>query len=274
MTTKTPANFVDIEEFDESTNILLYGDSGVGKTVWLRDCDLIIATEPKTISAKRFGSKAKVAKCYDWPTLVETLNWVDQNQDAYQLIGIDSLTKMHRIALKWKMAEVYKANPAKRDIDLPDRPEHQWVQNTIKRYVEMILEFPANVVFTAGVMATENVEGDERLIPSIHGLKGDLSRQLCHMMSCVGYMEVKDLKIRGSENIKKVRRIHWQPYQDGTYFGNDVYNALGAHTDDLSLSDVIAIINSSGEQPRTNGRRAATKPAARRARTTTRRRAS
>ena len=274
MTTKTPDNFVDIEEFDESTNILLYGDSGVGKTVWLRDCDLIIATEPKTISAKRFGSKAKVAKCYDWPTLIESLNWVDQNPGLYPIIGVDSLTRMHRIAFKWKMAEVHRANPAKRDIDLPDRPEHLWVQNTLKRYVEMILEFPSDVVFTAGVMATENLEGDQRLIPAVHGQQGDLSRQICHMMSCVGYMEVKDLKVRGSDATRKVRRIHWQPYQDGTYFGNDLYNVLGEHTDDKSLVDVLSMINSSGEQPRANGRRAATKPAARRARTTTRRRAS
>jgi len=57
-----PANIIDIQEEDEYVNILIYGDSGIGKTVFCGSDEGVLFVAPEdngTLSAKRFGSTAK-----------------------------------------------------------------------------------------------------------------------------------------------------------------------------------------------------------------------
>lgn len=237
-----PSNFMSLDDFEEPNNVIVFSEPGVGKTVWGKDADLLVRMDPGTESAKKAGGTARVANCLDWPTLIDTMNYIADHPTDYPIVFYDSLTRMHRLAMKWKMEQVSKANPAKRDIDLPDKPEYQWVQNVIKRYVEKLCDLPNAAVFSAITMPTETPGGTEQLLPQIHGQSGDLSRYLCSLMTAVGFMEVKELKVRGSDAKKPVRRIHWQPYDEGLYYGKDRTGALGEHTDNVDIRGIIQLM--------------------------------
>ena len=70
---KLPIAIRELSDFNESINLLVYGDSGVGKTVLCGGAPsaLFLSTETGTISAKRQGSKAKVWRMVNWKTLEE-----------------------------------------------------------------------------------------------------------------------------------------------------------------------------------------------------------
>jgi hypothetical protein len=266
MATKPP-QLVTMQDFDDHTNIMIYSDSGVGKTVWCKDVDLIIAAEDGTVSAKRAGSTADVWRCTEWADIEAAYYYLEKEQPDYKVIALDSSTMVQRLAFKWYMEKTEKENPH-RDQDLPGQQEHQKTQNIIKRFHELFCKLPYTTIFTAQTMVTENMQGDERIVPYVHGQKGDLSRYICGLMSAVGYMEIKELSKRDSDEKVEVRRIHWQPYMSGTYFGKDRYDALGKYTDNKTLPQILQMINASGAEgsrPRRTTRTAA-RPAARRTR--------
>jgi hypothetical protein len=263
MPVRRPPEIVELSDFDESINALVYGRFGVGKTVLAGSAGLIVSAEKGAKSAKRQGSKASIWRVGNWEEFEHAYNWLRDNPDhGYSWVAVDSLTRLDRYAeLHW-MGGVVKGNPD-RDIDLRDRRDYQKVQNMMKRYVEYLCELPCNVLFTAQVMRTEDEEGNTRLLPLIQGQQGGTAEYLCGLMDCVGYMEVKSLLGRQTGKKVKVRRIHWDA--DEEHYTKDQYHALGPHTDNTTLPKIEALINGSEpnkEQPvRATTRRRATRKA-------------
>lgn len=76
-----PPQIVDLNEYTETINMLVYGDPGTGKTVLAgSDRTLIIACEPGTLSAARFGGAENGAQV--WPATTqkdidEALKWLE-----------------------------------------------------------------------------------------------------------------------------------------------------------------------------------------------------
>lgn len=248
MATRRPPQLMKVTEYQARPNFMIYADPGAGKTVWCGDADLIIASEAGLESAKAAGSAADMWVVNGWEDIEAAYDYLSKEKPTYKVIALDGSTAAQRLAHKWWMEKVEKDN-THRDQDLPGMQEHQKIQNIIKRYHELYCALPYVTVFTAQVMTTENNAGDERLLPYIHGQKGDLSRYICGLMSNVGYMEVRELQVRNSDTTKEVRRIHWQPYQDGTYIAKDRFAALGKFTTDKSLPEVLAMIQAGDKAP-------------------------
>jgi hypothetical protein len=151
-----PASIISLEEFDESINLLVYGDSGVGKTVLggsggtLRT--LIIATDRGTISAKRQGSTAEVWEVEDWEDVEKAERWLKGGgSELYDWVIMDSLEKMQQYLLAHILQLVVEDN-ATRDIDIPSQGDHQKWQLMFKRFVRKFCDLPVNVMFTATTM--------------------------------------------------------------------------------------------------------------------------
>lgn len=259
----TPPQLVKMRNLVPSINVMVYGEVGTGKTPWIKDCDFIIATETEgLISAQRAGSTADVWECHEWSDVIAAVKYLKDEKPDYKLCGLDSSTRAARLSMKAAMDAAYARSPEKRNIDLPDKGEHQLVQNQMKRlHEDLVLHTPYDFVFTALPMQTENMQGDTKILPSIPGQQGDLSRGICAHMTCVGYMEARN-RTKG-EGV--FQRIHWQPYQDGTYLGRSRLGVLGAKTDNVSLLEIMDRLKEFKDPSATGTRRSTT------ATTTTRR---
>lgn len=255
---------VPIEDFNESTNILVYGFVGSGKTVLGGTAPnaVFVGCEPGVISAKRAGSTATVVRIQNDK---DAWTWLEDAQSGKYAHRdwaiIDTVTTLQSKFMRGALDEMVARKP-ERDKDLPDRPEHQLSQNRLRRWVEQAVDLPMNCLFLAHAMRVEDLDGGGMFLPSIQGGadKGFVvANYVMALMNAVGYMGVRTIKKRGADP-REVRRILWQPYHDAdkdiVYQAKDHFNAFGKYTDDKTMPELIAMIDSTGKTPRRRTRNA------------------
>lgn len=258
---------VELEEFTESINILVYGDSGVGKTVLAGTAPraLILRAEDGALSAKRFGSTAKVWPIKTWADFEAAYNWIENNPGEFDWIVIDSITKVQELCIKGILQKAVADNP-RRDIDIPAIQDHYKWQLMIKRYVVMFNDLPVNILWTALAMHKEDQEGEDLVLPLITGKGYDISASICAEMNVVAYMEVKEVKQRnkaGDANVVLRRQIVTRTTPP--YFAKDRYNVLGDDRGVMvepTMPAIIKLINQPASSTPAPPRKTAAKKAA------------
>lgn len=241
------AGMFDLDGASEFWNILIHGDSGCGKTSLAGTVpgrQLFLAGEPGYISAARLGAKAKARLIPDTATALAAINWLeDGHVNDFDFITIDGIGTMQNKFLLGYAAEAFDANPAKRaHRNLPDKPDYFNAQNFVKSWVARLVDLPVNTLFTAHSMRPEGDEGETLVYPAIQGKGYEVSNYVSGMMHAVGYMS-----IRVNTNGDQVRRVLWRHYYDKNletrYFAKDQSNMLPLFTDDLSMKEIIDIMN-------------------------------
>lgn len=231
-------------------NIGVYGDSGVGKTVFAgsHPKSLILAADTGAISAARMNSKADVWPCPDWEEFEEAQKWVRAGgYSRYDWIIPDGLTMLRERNMRWVLDKEHKRNPG-RDLFIPAQPDHQATQNMMKYTVQVFCDLPVNVLFTALPMPIETKEGEDRVLMAVHGQKGDTAHYIQGLLDAVGYMHVTRKRLKGDDEDEPtgrvVRRIQWTPW--GPYTAKDRFGVLAPYTDDATLPEIERMIKESG----------------------------
>lgn len=238
---------IELDDFTESINMLVYGDSGVGKTVFAGTAPraLILRAEDGAISAKRFGSKAKVWPIKTWEDFETAYTWLEDNPKEFEWVVIDSITKLQELCIRGILNKAVADNP-RRDPDIPALQDHYKWQLLMKRYVVMFNDLPINVLWTALAMHKEDPEGEDLVLPLITGKGYDISAAICAEMGVVAFMDVADVKVkRTSGTVESVRRRRLLVQSTPPYFAKDRYTVLGddkGYMMDPTMPKVIAAI--------------------------------
>jgi hypothetical protein len=174
---------------------------------------------------------------------------------------IDTVTMLQNKMMRAALDTMVSKRPD-RDRDLPDKGEHQKVQNELKRWVEQVVDLPMNTLFLAHAMQVEDQEGGGLFLPSIQGGadKGFIvANYVMALMNSIGYMSVRSVKNRQTKEVREVRRILWQPKHDPDkdvlYMAKDHFNALGRYTDDKSMPEILEMIDGPQQLQRPTRRR-------------------
>lgn len=267
-TEKTPIKLSDFEaglfELDgaaEFKNLLIHGDSGAGKTVLAGTVpgrSMFLAGEPGYISASRLGAKGLARLVPDTATADAAIRWLeDGNFAKFDWVVVDGISTMQKKFLLGYAAEAFDANPAKRaHRNLPDKPDYFNSQNFMMSWVARLVDLPCNVLITAHSMRPDGEDGETLVYPGIQGKGTEVSNYVSGLMHTVGYMS-----IRVNDEGQEVRRVLWQhtydKRTDTRYFAKDQFNRLPRYTDNLTMPQIINILDSEPESPKT---RSAAKP--------------
>lgn len=237
----------DLEGSAEFVNMLVYGDSGCGKTVLAGTAPgrkLMLAGEPGYISAARQGAQSKVRLIPDTATAIAAVNWLETgNCNKFDWIVVEGLGTMQIKFLLGYAAEAFDANPAKRaHRNLPDKPDYFNAQNFMKGWVARLIDLPCNVLFTTHAMRLEDDDGERVVYPWIQGKGYEVSNYISGLMHAVGYMAPR-LRKDAAGATEQVRRILWQgtvdPKTDTRYFAKDQFDRLGKFMDDTTMPEIL-----------------------------------
>lgn len=240
MASSKPAQITSLEDFDESINILVYADSGVGKTVLAGTCPgkaLFISTETGTISAKRQGSSAEIWRCPKWEDLAEAYEYLRDEDHGYDWVMLDSLTEMQSHAMTQILGQAAAENE-NRDPDIPAIQDYQKWQNIYKRFVRAFNDLPVNVLYTALTLRSDDEEGDPLVLPLIVGKGYQMSQWTCASMHMVGYYSIE--KITKNGEVNEVRRLRVQPTPP--YFAKDRYDIGKRFLDNPTMTRLQRLI--------------------------------
>lgn len=223
---KMPAQITVLDDFDESVNMLVYGDSGVGKTVLAGTASngLFLATERGIIAAKRQGSTAKLWRCISWEDVEAAYKWLRDNPDhGFDWVMIDSLTEFQQHILRWILDRAVVESKGNRDPDIPAIQDHQKWQNMYKRYVRLFNDLPVNVLYTATAFRKTDQEGEDIVLPDIVGKDWEISQWTCAAMHVVGFYQVRKAKT-GENAGERQRRLLCE--NTPPIFAKDRYDVL------------------------------------------------
>jgi AAA domain len=264
-----PPTAVALDESHPTTNILLYGAPGVGKTVFgggRGGADLIISTEKdKGQSAKKLGGTGQIVICRTWDEFeAARAAWEDGFYGDPKWTLFDTATSIQSKLIDSILIREYKrfANDPTRRRDVLEIKDHQEYQNMTRRIFNEICDTPRNTIITAHEMWLGDPADDEaQLVPLIDGKQGAVSIYVASIMTAIGYM--KPIRLKGSDDT--TRRIYWQ--QRKPYITKDWTHSIGDHTDNVTLADLDRMINRPVPVSTAVASTAARSAAARRART-------
>lgn len=217
----------NLGSFDESTNILVYGPSGHGKTALVGGAPraTFMSTEKGVVAAQIAGHKAKLMRAPTWEHCLAAMNKADETLGKDDWLIPDSITKMQVLYLRWILKTIHEHNSS-RDLDIPAIQDHQKWQNGFKRFIDHMIDAQYNTIFVATAMIKDDEDGDEIVMPDLTGKNYAISSYIQAQMDVTLYYAVSK---QASTSTARVRRALAQPYPP--YIAKDRYNALGMYQD-------------------------------------------
>lgn len=220
---RSPA-IISLEEFTESINMVVYADSGTGKTVLAGSAKkgLFLATENGTLSAKRQGSTSALWKINNWTELGEAYIYLRDNPDhGYDWVMIDSVTHMQKLCMRFILDKAVEENKS-RDPDIPALQDWQKYYNMFQRFIVNFNDLPVNVLYTATTMRSEDEEGEQLVLPDLQGKGYSISQALCASVGIVAYM--KKSMVGKGEDAESARKLLFESMPP--YFAKDRYGVF------------------------------------------------
>jgi hypothetical protein len=273
MTTRATLE-VNLDDFQESQNWMIHAIPGQGKTIWSTGAPnfSLWSAEPGAISAKNYGRQGG---------LVRVRSWADATRSRDDLLGglydhrswviIDTISSVQQKNQNFVLDKAVRDNP-KQDPDIPAIQHYQKQQNSLKRWVEQIVDYPnVSKIWLAHSLRIEDQEGGALIIPTILG-GADKGYPIAHyvmgLMNTVGYMEMRAKRDEEGKS-RMVRRILWQPFENPDtgvrYLAKDHFGALGLFTDNLNFQGHLDLVEAK-KKANTGGAAVVKKAAPRRGR--------
>lgn len=229
---------------EEYVNLLVFADSGAGKTVLAGSDDKVLFAAPEDdglLSAQRMGSTADKYDINEWEDLMSL--WVDLKELVeldepipYNWLAIDSITEMQAMCMRFILRKVVAQNP-ERDPDIPAIADWQRYYILFEKMIRAFNDLPVNVLWTALARKVEDADGNEFMVPEIQGKDYGISMKTVSYMTSYGYMmrRVVDREVpidkaepEGDKKTIKVRQRVIFFEDNGVFRGKDRTLSLGS----------------------------------------------
>lgn len=177
-------------------NILIYGDSGVGKTVLAGSASdvpemcpvLVIDIEGGTESLKSTYPDVDVVRVQTWDEMQSVYNELALGKTGYKTVILDSLTEIQKFNMYFIMDRASKKNP-NQDPDVPSMREWGINLEQCRRLVRAFRDLPMNTIVTA--LSKDDKNERTAKVTTKPSLSGKLAGEVAAFLDIVGYYYVK-----------------------------------------------------------------------------------
>jgi hypothetical protein len=187
-----------VEERSSYFNILLYGDSGVGKTTLAGSADevpsmrpvLFIDIEGGTESLRHSYPEVETVRVTSWQEMQNVYNALYEGNHPYKTVVLDSLTEIQKFNMYNIMNDLAQKRP---DLD-PDVPGmREWGKNLeqIRRMVRGFRDLDMHTIFTA--LAKSDKDQKTGITTTKPSLSGKMADEVAAFLDVVVYYYVKQI---------------------------------------------------------------------------------
>jgi len=178
-------------------NMLIYGDSGVGKTLLASGADgvpemrnvLVIDMEGGQLSVRKTSYEPDIVRVETWKGLEQVYHTLHAGSHEYQTVIVDSLTEANAFSL----AQITTERSGGDELDLDaDTPQLQEYGKNMVRILSMLRRFrdlPMNVIFTSLAQVEKQKNGSQLILPDV---TGKLAKKIPAVFDNVLYYYVKE----------------------------------------------------------------------------------
>jgi hypothetical protein len=233
-----------VEQRAPYINMLVYGDSGVGKTMLTGSADacpdlrpvILIDFEGGTETLRHFYPNVEQVRVTTWKEMQQVYDELHKGRHGYQTVILDSLTEIQKFNMYSVMEELLNNRP---DLD-PDVPGmREWGKNLeqMRRFVRAFRDLPMNALFT-GLKKDDKNESTGRTTTK-PSLSGKLADEVSAFLDIVCYMYVKT--VGTGEDTRDARLLLTQKTE--TIIAKDRTSRLPLVVEDPTMQDIFNHIN-------------------------------
>lgn len=187
-----------VAEQEPTFNLLVYGESGVGKTTLAGSSDgvpemrkvLLVDVEGGTLSLRNSYPDVETVRVKTWTEMQSVYDQLHTNPSNYTTVIIDSLTEVQKMSMDAVMRKLV-AEYEERDADVPGIREWNINIEQTRKFVRAFRDLPINTIFTALSRSDKNpMKGSVRRKPSLSGKVAD---EVAAFLDIVVYMYAKEI---------------------------------------------------------------------------------
>lgn len=180
-------------------NILVYGESGVGKTRLAGSSDsvprmrkvLVIDLEGGTLTLTQANPDVDIVRVKDWDEMQEVYDVLLAGDHEYETVIVDSLTECQKFNMYHVMRNRVESSSANVDIDAPDLRAWGINLEQMRKFVRAFRDLPINTVFTA--LVKDDKDKKTGLTMKKPNLSGKLASEVAAFLDIVCYMYMKEV---------------------------------------------------------------------------------
>jgi hypothetical protein len=180
-------------------NMLVYGQSGIGKTQLCGSSDavpemrrvLLVDVEGGTLTLRDTYPDVETIRVKSWTDMQKVYDELYTGRHEFSTIVIDSLTEVQKMSMDNVMRKLVEEHE-ERDADVPGLREWNINLEQTRKFVRAFRDLPVNTIFTA-LEKTEknNRTGNIRRKPS---LSGKLADEVAGFLDIVVYYFAKEVE--------------------------------------------------------------------------------
>jgi hypothetical protein len=226
--------------------MLIYGDSGVGKTSLagsadavadLRPC-LMIDMEGGTESLVRTYPNVEQVRVTSWDEMQQVYDELLRGKHGYATVLIDSLTEIQKFNM-YNIMEELVADKPEREIDVPSMRE--WGRNLeqMRRFVRAFRDLPMNSIFTA--LKKDEKNEKTGMVTTGPSLSGKMAGEVAAFLDIVSYYYTKEV---AGDNGPEQKRLLLSAKTE-TIIAKDRTQSLPMVMEAPTMADIFAAIHGS-----------------------------
>lgn len=187
-----------VQERSSWYNILIYGDSGTGKTTLAGSADavpsmrpvLFVDIEGGTESLKHSYPEVQTVRVQTWKEMQAVYDALYSDDHPFRTVVMDSLTEIQKFNMYTIMNDLAQKRP---DLD-PDVPGmREWGKNLeqIRKMVRGFRDLPMHTIFTA--LAKDDKNARTGFVTTKPSLSGKMADEVAGFLDVVAYYYVKQI---------------------------------------------------------------------------------